>query len=113
MGVNAMQTIGDDEAAFEIYRALVAQLGELGPFNVETKMTSLHITHGRAFLGVHPRKGALVLNLVLLGKLEDPRIRRSERVSANRWHNELLVTKVTELDEQLAGWIAEAYAATE
>ena len=112
MPTTALDTIAADPASAEIYAGLLTDLAYLGPFEIEPKKTSLHITHGRAFLGVHPRKGALLLNLVLTEKIASKRIRKSERVSANRWHNELLVTSTEDLDAELGGWILAAYAAT-
>ena len=72
----------------------------------------MHITHGRAFLGVHPRADGLLINVVTDRALESPRIRRSERISAHRFHNELLVHSAAEIDPELEHWIADAYALT-
>lgn len=109
----ALDTILGRPACASIYGALLRLLQDIGPFDVEAKKTSLHITHGRAFLGVHPRSSALLLNIVTKEPLVDGRFRRSERVSANRVHNELLVAAEAEVDAQLRGWLEQAYALTE
>ena len=63
--------IAGSEPAGSIYKALIERLKTIGPYKVEPKATSLHIVHGRAFLGVHYRKDGLLLNIVLDRPLED------------------------------------------
>lgn len=93
-----------------VYTSLVGVLDDFGPFVVEEKKSSLHIVAGKAaFLGVHPRKDGLRINLVLARPLEGDRIAKCERVSANRFHNEVNVRKAAEIDETLTGWLREAY----
>jgi len=89
---------------------LFRDLDAVGPYSVEEKKTSIHITNGRAaFLGLHPRKQGLRLNIVLTKALEGPRVAKSERVSANRYHNEVDVREPSEIDAELLAWIGEAY----
>jgi hypothetical protein len=109
MSETALDRIVGAEETRAIWQALERRLGELGPYEVEAKKTSLHVTRGRAFLGVHPRKGALLLNIVTAEPIESPRIKKRERVSANRVHNEVLVQSPADLDEELVGWIRAAY----
>ena len=91
------------------YGALINFVGELGQFTLEEKKTSLHIVVGKgAFLGVHPRKNGLRLNIVLSRGLEGARIAKSERVSANRYHNEIDFSFGAPMDDQLMDWIREA-----
>ena len=85
---------------------------KLGPFKVEEKKTSLHLTHGRAFAGVHPRATGIVLNLVFDSALKHARVHKSEQVSANRYHVEFKVENAADIDAQLVGWIKRAYALT-
>ena len=92
--------------------ALLAVLDGVGPHEIEVKKTSLHVMHGRAFLGIHPRSGGLLLNIVTTAPLTGDRVRKSEPVSRNRCHNEILVTTGHELDSHLTEWIRGAYALT-
>lgn len=99
------------EEAGEAYAGLIPLLESLGGYVVEEKKTSLHITNGKvAFLGVHPRKNGIRLNIVLARALEGSRVAKTERVSANRFHNEVDLVAGAPLDEELSGWIREAYA---
>jgi hypothetical protein len=88
---------------------LLAVLQDLPGVRLEEKKRSLHVLAGKAaFLGVHPRKAGLRLNLVLARAIDDPRIVRAEQVSRARYHNELDV-RPGGIDDQLREWIREAY----
>ena len=93
------------------YMRLIEVLEKLGPFVIEEKKTSLHMLAGRfAFLGVHPRPGGIRLNLVLNRRLVGSRVHNSEQVSGTTFHNEVDVNVPQEFNEELIGWIEEAYA---
>jgi hypothetical protein len=97
-------------ASAAVWERLVGELDGLGALGVEEKKTSVHVTNARAaFLGVHPRKQGLRLNIVLATPLEGARVVKSERVSANRFHNEVDVKDPAEIDAELLGWIRQAY----
>lgn len=106
---DGLSKIRADEVSSEIYDKLLSCLNQFANYEVENKKTSLHIIHGRAFLGVHPRKGALLVTIVLDRPLEGDRLKKSEKVSANRYHNEVVVSSANELDAELVGWLDEAY----
>lgn len=91
-------------------RALIERARALPGVTVDPKGTCVHLNRRTAFAGLHPRKSALLLNLRASAPIASPRIRKVERVSANRCHNELLVESPEALDEELMGWIAEAHA---
>ncbi|TAL41686.1 MAG: DNA replication protein DnaC [Salinibacterium sp.] len=112
MDDTALDRITGDPHTASLYAAVGELLDELGPHEIEAKKTSLHVTHGRAFLGVHPRKGALLLNIVLTEPLAGPRVHKVEQVSANRWHNEVIVREISDLDAELREWMTAAYALT-
>jgi len=109
---DALAKIKSNPAAAPLYELLLKQLRKLGAYDIENKKTSLHIVHGRAFLGVHPRKDGLLLNIVTNEPLQNERLKKVEKVSANRYHNEVLVTDQTEIDETLQGWLELAYSLT-
>jgi len=102
------------KGAEEVYRAVVSRLrGRIGSKMVveDTKQTCVHIISGEgspAYAGLHPRKGAVLINIRLQSPLKSPRIRKVEQVSRNRCHCELLVSSVAEVDDQLIGWLEEA-----
>jgi Domain of unknown function (DUF5655) len=94
------------------FAKVISAVSKLGPFEVKEKKTSLHLTHGRAFAGVHPRANGIVLNLVFNAPLKNPRVHKSEQVSANRHHVEFKLEDPAEVDSQLVAWIKRAYSLT-
>ena len=101
---------GRDPEALATYRALVAALAGIGPFVEDPKKTSIHLNRKAAFAGVHPRKAAILLVIRTGAPIDSPRIRKLEKVSANRWHNEILLSAPAEADAEVIGWLTDAYA---
>jgi hypothetical protein len=101
---------GKQAVALETYRALAARVGAFGPFEAAAKTASIHLNRRSAFAGVHPRKAAILLVIRTAAPIESPRVRKLERVSAHRWHNELLLSAPAEVDDEVMGWLGEAYA---
>ena len=108
-GVQAVFS-GKAPEALATYLALTTALTELGPFVEDPKKTSIHLNRKSAFAGVHPRKAAIVLVIRSARPIQSPRIRKLEKVSANRWHNEMLLSTPAEVDPEVLGWLGEAYA---
>jgi hypothetical protein len=90
--------------------ALIERALALSGVSVDPKETCIHLNRRVAFAGLHPRKSALFLNLRTSAPIESPRIRRHERASANRYHNEMLLESADAIDQELMDWIAEAHA---
>lgn len=112
MALTAIERIHADPVAGPAYDALLTAVSDLGGFDVEEKKTSIHITHGRAFLGVHPRTGGILVNIVTTGPIVSDRIRKSDQLSKSRCHNEVLITDAAEIDADVRGWLHEAYRLT-
>jgi len=93
-----------------VVEALVARAMALPGVTVDPKGTCVHLNRRTAFAGLHPRKSALLLNLRMSAPIESHRIRRVEKASANRYHNEMLIESPDALDDELMGWIAQAHA---
>jgi hypothetical protein len=90
--------------------ALIERALALPDVAVDPKGSCIHLNRRTAFAGLHPRKNALLLNLRSSAPIESARIRKVEKVSANRYHNEMLVESAEALDDELIGWIADAHA---
>jgi uncharacterized protein DUF5655 len=109
----ALERIEGDPISSGIYGALIDQISStLVGCELQENASSFHVAHGRAFLGIHPRRGGILVNIVLARQLESARAHRAERVSANRWHNEIILRDPAELDAELFTWIREAYDLT-
>ena len=91
---------------------LLSAVKAVGPYVVEEKKTCIHLSNGRAFAGVHPRATGILLSLVFDTPLKDARVRKSEQLSANRHHAEILLEDPAEIDKQLLSWIRKSYGLT-
>ena len=92
-----------------LYDALHRQLRKFGAIIVEPKKTSLHLVSGTAFAGVHPRASGVLLNIKSVAPLNGSRVKKIERVSKNRFHNEVLLSSERDIDAELLGWLRDAY----
>lgn len=92
------------------YQALLKASRELGVVHEEPKKTSIHLVRASAFAGIASRKNALILTLKADRPAKSSRIRRAEQTSANRWHLEIRLQGPGEVDAEVRGWLAKAYA---
>ncbi len=98
-----------DPQVWESYHLLAEALKTLGPFTVEVKKTSLHLVTKSAFVGIHPKKKWLDLNIVLDYPLQSDRVRKTEQVSKSRYHNEIRLTQLGDVNTELITWLHQAY----
>ena len=98
-----------DPEARKIYGAILAATASFGAVKAEEKKTSVHLVARTAFAGVHPRKGAVLLNIRSDAPIKSKRIRKLEQVSANRFHNEMLIDSPAGVDGEIVGWLKTAY----
>ena len=101
---------GKDVVVCTIYSRLLEVLHSFGPFREEPKKTSIHLVNTSGFAGIHPRKSFLCLNLRMDRPLQGERVAKSEQVSKHRYHNEIKITTLDEVDGELIAWLKEAYA---
>jgi len=99
-----------DPDARRVYEAILAATAKFGAVKVEEKKTSVHLVAKTGFAGVHPRKGAVVLNIRSAEPIKSDRIRKHEQVSAKRFHNEMLIDTPAGVDRDVIGWLKSAYA---
>lgn len=99
-----------DVVVLATYHQLLAALQPLGPFREEPKKTSIHLAKTTGFAGVHPRKAFLYLTLRMSQPIASTRVTKVEQVSKHRYHNDIKLATPEEVDAELLGWLAEAYA---
>src|SRR6266446_9254863 len=80
---------GKDAAVRQIYDRILKSARKFGLVGEEPKKTSIHLVNRTAFAGVATRKSAIILTIKSDRKLSSPRIHKSERRSANRFHLEV------------------------
>jgi Domain of unknown function (DUF5655) len=98
-----------DPTARKVYDAILAATAKFGEVTAEEKKTSVHLVAKTGFAGVHPRKGAVILNIRTAEPIKSDRIRKLEKVSAKRFHNEMLIDTPTGVDREVIGWLKSAY----
>jgi hypothetical protein len=101
---------GKDPIVKSIYARILKEARKFGPVIEEPKKTSIHLVNKSAFAGVATRKNALILNVKSTAPIKDARFPKSEKVSASRFHQEVKLLSVEDVDGALIGWLNEAYA---
>jgi hypothetical protein len=99
-----------DPALRETYDKLLEIVRRFGAVTEEPKKTSIHLVARSAFAGVANRKREMILTIKAPADIESSRIAKRERVSANRWHIEVRLSAPEQVDEELAGWLSQAFA---
>ena len=99
-----------DPGVRQCYERILDLARALGTFEEDPKKTSIHLVRTTAFAGIATRKQRLILTIKADADIMSPRVKKSERTSANRWHIEIPVEKPTDIDQEIAGWLKNAYA---
>ena len=100
---------GKEPSVKSIYDRVLAEARKFGDIAEEPKKTSIHLVNKSAFAGIRTQKNALILNVKSAAPIKDKRFAKSEKLSANRYHQEVKLTSPDEVDESLIGWLREAY----
>lgn len=93
-----------------IYEKVLASLAKVGPVQAEAKKTSVHLVRETSFAGAHPKKTWLDLTVRTDKPIKSARIRAQEQVSKNRWHQDVRLSSVKEVDAEVVSWLKSAYA---
>jgi len=104
---------GKSDELRAIYDRLVSLAEKFGPVVQDPKKTSIHLNRKTAFAGVAVRKEHIVLTIKSDRPIKSPRIFKSEQTSTNRFHHEIKLAKLKDLDAQLLGWLRAAYDLSE
>ena len=94
-------------------KTLFEFLDTIGEYKTEQKKSSIHITNGRAFIGLHPRKSYLGINIVLSHPKVSPAADKVEQVSSNRFHHFYKISSAKEMNKSFFYLLKEAYDLTQ
>lgn len=100
---------GKDPIVPLIYKKLIREVQKFGVVKIDPKKTSIHLVHKSGFAGVYTRKSNIQLEIHLNHKVKNKRIHKAEQTSTNRFHHHVQISSPTEIDEELLGWLKEAY----
>jgi hypothetical protein len=93
----------------EIYEAILGHVRTLGPVHEDTVKVGVFLKAERMFAQVRPLARSVNLWLMLDRPLDGPRISRTERAGAGRYAYMVKLTAVAQVDDELCGWLEEAY----
>jgi hypothetical protein len=93
-------------ATFDRVRAIV---DALGPVSVLAEKSRIAFHVRMSFAAFMPRRTWLDGHLVLARRIDSPRFRRIEVYSPRNILHAFRLTGPAEIDEEFAGWLAEAY----
>ena len=98
-------------AVLQLYERLVELVDRCGPFTYSVSKTAITFKGTRrGFAGARPRQKYLGGYFDLTRRIDDPRVTRvtpyTKRLFVHAWR----VDRIDQLDDQFAGWLAEAYA---
>lgn len=101
--------VNKEKTVSELLETILSILEQFGPYQIEVKKTSLHLVKEKAFLGVHPKKKWLDINIVSNQAIDHSLITKNEHISKNRWHNNLRLSSVEEVDDTVKNLLQAAY----
>jgi uncharacterized protein DUF5655 len=81
-----------------------------GPVTVLPEKTRIALQVRMSFAALQPRRAWVDGHVVFARRREDPRFRRIESFSARNHLHAFRIERVEEVDDQVADWLAEAYA---
>ncbi|MCK1238799.1 DUF5655 domain-containing protein [Streptococcus uberis] len=101
--------VNKENTVSELLETILSILEQFGPYQIEAKKTSLHLVKEKAFLGIHPKKKWLDINIVSNQAIDHSLITKNEHISKNRWHNNLRLSSVEEVDDTVKKLLHAAY----
>ena len=90
-----------DAVVPQIYDRILKSSRKFGGVAEEPKQTSIHLVNRTAFAGVAKRKSAIILTMKSDHKLSSPRIHKSEPTWAKRFHHEVKLASLADIDAEL------------
>jgi hypothetical protein len=103
------QFAGKDPNVRALYDRLLERLRTLGAVHEEPKKTSIHLANKSGFAGVHTRRNYILLNIRSDHAIDSPRVVKSEQVSRSRYHEEVKLQTLDDIDAELLAWLKDAY----
>ena len=98
-----------DPGLRRVYARLLKAVKALGPIREERGDRSVLLRSRGGFLGVHPKRAGLDLQIVTDHVIRAPRVTKVDRLSARRFHVHVRLTAEEDIDAELLGWLREAY----
>jgi uncharacterized protein DUF5655 len=98
-----------DPALQYVYARLLEAVQTFGPVAEERGERSVLLRSRGGFVGVHPKRDGLDLQIVTDHVIRSGRVMKVDRVSARRFHVHVRLLDEKEVDAELLAWLREAY----
>lgn len=92
-----------------IYDRILDVLGELGPVTVLPEKTRIALHVRMSFAALVPRRNWMNGHLVLARRVDSPRFHAIQQYSPRNVLHAFRLHSPAEVDDEFAGWLAEAY----
>jgi hypothetical protein len=100
---------GKPDNVRKVYDRLVALAERFGPVKQDPKKTCIHLNRVTAFAGIAVRKDHIVLTIKSDKPVKSKRIVRTQHTSAKRFHHDVRLSNLKDVDAELRGWLKEAF----
>jgi uncharacterized C2H2 Zn-finger protein len=104
---------GREPIVRELYDHVVTAIEKIGPVIVLPEKTRIAFQVRMSFAQVTPRRQWLDGHVVLARRLEHPRFRKIESISARNHVHHFRLTQPADIDSTFLAWLREAYAVGE
>lgn len=104
---------GKSEKVRELFDELSALIKKCGPVKVLPEKTRIAFQVRMSFIAVQVRRDYLIGHFVFARRVENPRFSRVETFSPRNHLHAFRLNSLTDLDDEFAAWIREAYAVGE
>lgn len=102
---------GATEEVRALYERFIALVERNGPFIYRVTKSNITLKGPRrGFAGAVPRKNTLAGYFDVTRQISDPRILGSSPYTSRLYVHQFRITSPDQLDDEFAGWLAEAYA---
>lgn len=92
-----------------VYAKLLDETRKFGPVSEEARKASIHLANKSTFAQISTRQTALMLTVKSATPITSPRFPRRQKVSANRYQQEVKLSHPSEVDPELLAWLKQAY----
>lgn len=92
-----------------LYERLLAELAKRWEFECQVGKTYIGLKHKIVFAALYIQTRKIVVELVARRQFNGARIRKVVQFAPNRWAHFIDVQREKDIDEQLLGWIGQAY----
>jgi hypothetical protein len=101
---------GKSDDVRQLFDALTAMIQKCGPVKILPEKTRIAFQARMSFIAVQLRRNYLIGHFVFARRLEHPRFSRVETFSPRNHLHAFRLDSLSELDDEFAKWIREAYA---